>query len=160
MVCDKIEAKTGQRPKAYKKMEMDRLIKIFNSLERKQMDGFHFMSYVLSTLIVEQALPNTNHRTTLTFIGIWFDTQGYNFKFELERHNRRMTKYILDSKVLIENRGTDKKYRAKHLEISEQFMEEFLGRVQSGRLGRISSISLITSFTDSARDLDFFSTID
>ncbi|MBA3045640.1 MAG: hypothetical protein KKH41_05135 [Candidatus Thermoplasmatota archaeon] len=128
IICDRMEQITGQRPKDYKKMDTRVLIRFFNSLERKQMDGFEFMTYVLSTLIVEQALPNTNHRTTLSFVAVWLDTAGFGFKFELETHDRRMTQYILDSKVIIENRGTDKRYRANH--VNYQPLKVFSGVVQ------------------------------
>ena len=152
-VCEQLERSTGKKPVGYKPMETGRLVKFFNALERKETDAFSLVVHIASALIADQALPNANHRTTLMYVGIVLNRLDIGLGFDLERHDKRISRYISDSKAILAVRATNKRYKADHLAMTKEFLLEMLGPSQSGRLGKMSSTSFMTSLSDSSKDL-------
>jgi prophage maintenance system killer protein len=150
-VIKEITDSTGKIPEPYKTLEENLLHSFFDGLEKsKNMNGFDFISEMLSTLILNQALPNANHRTSMYFVGTLLTHNGY--AIDTETHANTVREYFLDSKHIMKK--APKNYREKHLALSKTFLENILGSAQSGRLGSILAYSLMNSFIDSSKDLD------
>ncbi|MBI5001478.1 MAG: hypothetical protein HZB92_08165 [Euryarchaeota archaeon] len=115
------------------------------------MNGFDFIAEMLSSLIVDQALPNANHRTALYFIGTMLKQRGLDI--DAVRHAHAIREYFRDSKHTLEKARKD--YKSQHLELTRRFLAEVLGSAQSGRLGRILAYSLMNSFAASSKDISF-----
>jgi prophage maintenance system killer protein len=135
-------------------LEENLLHSFFEKIEtKKNMNGFDFIADMLSTLIVNQALPNANHRTTLYFVGALLTHNS--FVIDTELHADVIRDYFWDSKHLLKK--APKNYIEKHLDLTKIFLAKILGSAQSGRLGSILAYSLMNSFIDSSKDLGFLS---
>ncbi len=74
-----IKENTGEYPKDYKKYEKNRIDKFFKTIPYKGKNLLNFTSNMMSELIVTHGLSNTNHRTTILFIGVLLDKIGIQF---------------------------------------------------------------------------------
>ena len=151
-VLYEIEKTTGSKPEPYKDLEENLLIVYFENIEsKKDMNGLDFMADILSTLVVGQALPNANHRTTMYFIGALL-TQN-DLKIDTTLHANTIQEYFWDSKHILKKAKKD--YIEKHLEQTKIFLAKILGSDQSGRLGSIFAYSIMNSFAASSKDITF-----
>ena len=101
-----IKEKTGEYPKDYKKYEKERIEKFFETIPYKGKNILDFISNMMSELIVTHGLSNTNHRTTILFIGVLLDEldiQFPNFDItdEKERWIEDCNRYIDGSKAIL-----------------------------------------------------------
>ena len=142
-VCDEVKKQTGEYPKKYKRFEKMRVIKYFNNIQHKGLNGFELITNMLSQLIVQHALPNTNHRSTLHFINRFLNVHNYDLNFNVGIQNNIFVDFIKGSKEILRQRKEDKNYAIKHIEYTEKWLEKVLG-TQSGKLKSISAISLLT----------------
>jgi prophage maintenance system killer protein len=147
-----IKNSTGIRPEPYKNLEEKLLLAFFDNLEtKKNMNGLDFIADMLSTLVVDQALPNANHRTALYFIGSLLKQN--NIEIDTMLHAETIREYFLDSKQLLKKAPKD--YKKRHLNLTKSFIVKILGSAQSGRLGSIFAYSLMNSFAASSKDIGF-----
>jgi len=135
-VMDQVERKTGKRPDYYKRLEMNLLEDVFGSVDEMHYNGIDFMARLISLLIVNQALPNTNHRTTLEF------ANGILIRLGYKMDTSGLVDYINDSKHILEKGYKD--YRVNHYKLTEKMLTDALG-AQSGRLAMMDSKSIIDS---------------
>ncbi len=152
-VVQEIERSTGSRPEPYKDLEENVLSAYFDTLQsKKDMNGLDFITDILSSLVLDQALPNANHRTALFLIGTILTQNG--FEIDTVQHSKTIQEYFLDSKHILKK--ARKNYKEQHFTLTKTFLEKILGSAQSGRLGSIFAYSLMNSLAASSKDLGFF----
>ena len=151
-VVREIQKTTGAKPEPYKNLEENLILAYFNTFEsKKEMNGLDFTADILSSLVVDQALPNANHRTALFFIGAMLKLNG--IEIDTAVHSKVIQEYFLDSKHILKK--ARKNYKEQHIALTKTFLKEILGSAQSGRLGRIFAYSLMNSFAASSKDIGF-----
>jgi prophage maintenance system killer protein len=149
-VLAEIERSTGKRPAPYKDLEEKVLVALFEALEKEaDQNGLDFMAGLLSSLIVDQALPNANHRTALYFVGAMLKQHGLEIDTVLHAHTLR--EYFRDSKYILER--AKKNCKEQHLDLTRKVLVKILGSAQSGKLGNILAYSFMNSFAASSKDL-------
>lgn len=148
LVVNEIENATGKTPEPYKDLEINLLEHFFTQMVNDTGNGLDFMTKMLSGLIVSQALPNTNHRTSTYFVSSLLKQHGLNM--DITKNANIIREYYFDSKHILHKGRRD--YRKKHLEISRQFIIDVLGANQSGKLGSMGANSFIISFNASSKD--------
>jgi prophage maintenance system killer protein len=148
LMQDQILQATGTLPEPYKELEKDVLQKFFEEMATETCDGLEFNAKLLSGLIVNQALPNTNHRTSIYFSASLLRKHG--FVINLLGSANDIREYFLDSKHILKK--GKKEYRKLHYEDTRQILMKMLGPDQSGKLGNMRARSFIVSFSASSKD--------
>ena len=128
-VIEIIKENTGKYPTDYKKFEKEKIDRFFKTIPYKGKNLLDFISNMMSELIVRHGLPNTNHRTTILFIGVILDEldipfPDYDIAVEKDRWIEDCNRYIDGSKAILKNRKTDEYYASKHLEWTRKWLTE------------------------------------
>jgi prophage maintenance system killer protein len=149
-----IKSHTGRHPKRYKRLEMRKLDKYFHNIQYKSQNILAFGAQTMSDLIVGHALPNANHRTTILFMALFFESidirfPGYDTRANRERWIRECNEYIAKSKRILHSRRHDQRYGKKHMEMTKSWLSEVVGD-QSNSSGMMSRKSLTTLRKSSA----------
>jgi len=147
-VNDIIKSETGRYPGDYKRLEISKLDKYFNTLSYKATTNFDFAADVMSSLIVLHCLPNTNHRSTLLFTAMILEIQEIRFPHYGSKGNKKRwiddcNRYIAKSKRILYSRKKDSEYKQKHLEWTKEWLAQAIG-TQSNSSGMMSRKSLTT----------------
>lgn len=148
LVQDEILQTMGTLPEPYKELEKNVLQRFFEEIILETGDGLEFIAKLLSGLIINQALPNTNHRTSTYFIVSLLKQHGINI--DLVHNAVNIREYFLDSKHIMKKGKRD--FQRIHYENTRQFLVKVLGPDQSGKLGSIRANSFIVSFSASSND--------
>ena len=148
LVMNEIRQVAGKTPEPYKDLEINVLELFFSEMVHETANGLDFISKMLSGLIVNQALPNTNHRTSTYYITSILKQHGLNI--DSTKNVNIIREYYFDSKHILHKGRHD--YKEKHLEASRQFIINILGTDQSGKLGNMGANSFIISFNASSKD--------
>jgi prophage maintenance system killer protein len=149
LVQDEILLTMGALPEPYKELEKDILQRFFfEDVLVETCDGLEFCTKLLSGLIVNQALPNTNHRTSTYFLVSLLRQHGINV--DLLHNANEIREYFLDSKHILKKGKRD--FKKIHYENTRQFLVRIMGPDQSGKLGNMSAKSFIVSFSASSND--------
>ena len=157
-----IKEETGRYPGKYKRFEKAKINKYFDIISYKAINKLEFASETMSGLIVLHGLPNTNHRSTITFINVILKALDIKFPNYVINKNKKKwinecNSYIRKSKRIIYTRKHDDKYKEKHLKWTKDWLKEIIGD-QSNSSGMMSRKSLITLKKISS-SLDFSSVI-
>ncbi len=140
---------TGKLPEPYKEMERKVLERFFGEMVRETCNGLDFCAKLLSGLIINQALPNTNHRTSAYFLVSLLRQHG--FSVDLVQNAKEIREYFLDSKHILKKGRRD--FQEAHFESTRQFLVNILEPTQSGKLGNMRAKSFIDSFRASSNDM-------
>ena len=149
-----IKESSGRYPRNYKRFEKKRINKFLSNIPYKARSITDFSTDLMSGLIVNHGLPNTNHRTTIFFISIilrnlkikfpHYDSKKYKKKW-IDECNR----YISKSKRILYQRKKDKNYREKHRKWTKDWLTEAIGNqsISSGMMSRhrLNSLKKISS---------------
>ena len=143
-----IKQETGRYPGRYKRMEKVRINKFFETISYKAINRIDFAADTMSGLIVLHGLPNTNHRTTIFFMGIAFEQLGIDFpEYDIKKYRarwiRECNKYIKKSKRILKTRKEDIEYAEKHRNWTKDWLSEKVG-TQSNSSGMMSRHLLAT----------------
>ena len=157
-----IKEEKGRYPGNYKRFEKAKINKFFDTISYKAINKLEFTSETISGLIVLHGLPNTNHRTTLSFIGMILKSLDMKFpNYDIRKNKKKWVnecnRYIRKSKRIIYTRKHDDRYKEKHLKWTKDWLSEIIGD-QSNSSGMMSRHSLITLKKISS-SLDFSSVI-
>lgn len=147
-VNDIIKTETGRYPRKYKRFELSKINKYFLTLPYKSTPNIDFASEIMSKLIVLHGLPNTNHRTTILFIAVVFETLDIRFpNYDSKKHRKRWindcNRYIVKSKRILYTRKTSTTYRERHQNWTKEWLAQATGD-QSNSSGMMSRKSLTT----------------
>jgi len=153
-VQEEIKKQTGKYPANRKRLDKRRAQKLFNNIEYKRLNGFEFISRLLSSLLVKHSLPNTNHRTSLTFISGILKINGIDFGFIYGKDTNKFNAFIHGSKKILKTRKTNKNYAQEHLQYVENQLNILLGN-QSGKLAMIPAASFLASRIHSLSGLGY-----
>jgi len=148
VVREIIKSQTGRYPKRYKRLEVRKLDKFFRNIQYKTQNIATFGAQTMSDLVVNHSLPNANHRTTILFMALFFESldirfPGYDTKANRVRWIRECNEYITKSKRILYSRGHDPSYGKKHLELTKSWLKDVVGG-QSKSSGMMSRKSLTT----------------
>jgi hypothetical protein len=162
VVREIIKNKTGKYPTDYKKYEKERIDKFFKTIPYKGRNLLDFTSNMMSELIVTHGLSNTNHRTTILFMGVIFDKMGFQFpNYDINPQKNKWiedcNRYIDGSKIILRNRKNDKSYSTKHNELTKKWLMEVTDH-QSLSSGMMS-FHLLTTLRKVSSSEDLFSSV-
>jgi prophage maintenance system killer protein len=146
IVRETIKASRGRYPSNYKRFEKTKIDKYFKNVPYKCKNIITFGSDMMSTLIVNHALPNANHRTTILFMALYFESYGIHFPCydKIQKRDawiKDCNRYIAASKRILYSRKKDGHYREKHLKMTLEWLQEIVGD-QSNSSGMMSRKSL------------------
>jgi hypothetical protein len=118
---------------------------------------------MMSNLLVMHGLPNTNHRSTILFIGVIFEDLNIRFPpYKLDSKNKKRwiddcNRYIAKSKRILYTRKKNKDYGKKHQKWTKEWLTDTIGD-QSNSSGMMSR-NLLTTLRKTSSSGDFSSVI-
>ena len=153
---------SGRYPGKYKRFEKVKIDKYFDTLSYKAINNLDFASETMSNLIVIHGLPNTNHRSTIVFIGVVLKALDIKFpNYDIKKNRKKWisecNRYIRKSKRILYSRKEDNNYKEKHLKWTKDWLSD-ITRDQSNSSGMMSRKSL-TTLKKISSSLDFSSVI-
>ncbi len=117
-----VEEERGHPPKQYKRMQLGRIKGLFQSIGLEGLTIIDQAMKILSGLIVCHGLPNTNHRTSFSFIEVFLDANGVQFPYYrgrrdwIRRYRLDGNRYIYDSKYILKLKAEQQEYRKRFQE--------------------------------------------
>lgn len=145
---ERYKESTGEYPLEYKSLHRDDLVDFFNTaIQLEDMGAESFLDYLYSTLIIEQFLPNMNHRTATTFVDGILNVVGMSMDYSTTNIDVPLSRYFRKSKWIIREYGLTEEGQRRHLELTNELLSGKLP--QSGNLSTMSAIRLIAALKDS-----------
>lgn len=137
-----LRTRIGAAYREYKFLEVDRLDRAFEAILRSRAKGADFVGYAVHRLSWDQALPNVNHRTTLSFThamlthnGVrapWAESvDGLRHGASTEAWLKRSKAIMADREMWTERDSAWEKLRRQHKDETYRWIR---GEDQSGRL--------------------------
>ena len=163
IVMEIVKTDKGIYPRNYKRFEKKRIEKYFRNISYKSKSINDFTTEMMSNLIVIHGLPNTNHRSTILFIGLVLEELDVRFPpYKLDSRGKKKwidecNRYITKSKRILYTRKRDKGYNEKHLKWTKEWLSEII-KDQSNSSGMMSR-NLLTTLRNTSSSGDFSSVI-